>query len=405
MPVAKLTLRTIEASKPAAVRFTIWDSEVRGFGLRMTPKGERTYVVRYRARGRLRWYTIGRHGSPWTPDEARRDALRVLGRVAEGDDPAASKQADRDSESLSEFAMRYIDEQARTKNKPRTVTDYKDLLERLIIPNLGAIKVTNLVRSDVARWHHGQRDRPISANRALAFLSKLMNTAEKLGLRPDGSNPCRHVDRFPERSRERFLSHDEFEHLGSALFALEGEGKILASAGAAIRLLVLTGCRLSEILGLRWEHVDFDHACLRLPDSKTGAKIVSLGAPALAILTAIPKLESGWVIPGWKLGAPLVNLHVPWAKVRKRAGIADVRLHDLRHSFAAVGASAGLGLPIIGRLLGHTQAATTQRYAHVSTDPVKRAADRIAHTIDAAMRGERGNVIALRGGTDSGVGS
>ncbi len=230
------------------------------------------------------------------------------------------------------------------------------------------------------------RETPYQANRMLALLSKMMQLSEKWGLRPDGSNPCRHVERFKETKRERYLSAIELARLGDVLTERERMAMETPSVIAAVRLLILTGCRLSEILTLRWEHVDFIGACLRLPDSKTGAKIVHLNAPALAVLAAIERKDTlPWVIVGEKPEAHWVNLQKPWRRIRTAAGVPDVRLHDLRHSFASVAVGLGEGLAMIGKLLGHTQTQTTARYAHLASDPVKAATERVGAALAGMM--------------------
>ena len=210
----------------------------------------------------------------------------------------------------------------------------------------------------------------------------MMNLAELWELRPDGSNPCRHVKRFKEEKRERFLSDEEYQRLGAALKEIEQERSETPSVIAAVRLLMLTGCRLSEIQKLRWEHVDLDAGELRLADTKSGAKVVHLGDPAIAVLRALNRQEDNpWVIAGRKPGSHLTDLQHPWRRIRARAGLDDVRIHDLRHSFASGGLLVGEGLPMIGKLLGHTQVQTTARYAHLANDPVKSAANRISSRI------------------------
>ncbi|HZK90155.1 MAG TPA: site-specific integrase [Stellaceae bacterium] len=234
-------------------------------------------------------------------------------------------------------------------------------------------------------------------------MSTMFNLAERWGLRPDGSNPCRHVDKYPQHRRERFLSPAELARLGDALVAYDGSPYTVA----AVKLLVFTGARLGEILGLRWEWIDFERGEARLPDSKTGAKTLHLPPPALAVLAGLPRLDGNpYVIAGAKPGAALVNLEKPWRAIRQSAGLDDVRLHDLRHAFASVAASSGMGLPIIGKMLGHSQPATTARYAHLASDPVKAAAAAVAGKIAAAMSGSGGEpgkdgatVLPLRSGT------
>ena len=228
--------------------------------------------------------------------------------------------------------------------------------------------------------HQDMQATPYQANRTLAVLSKMFNLAELWGMRPDGSNPCRHVKRYKERKRERFLSDTEYARLGSAL--RDAEVSETPSSVAAIRLLMLTGCRLSEILTLRWDCVDLDVGRLNLRDSKSGAKIVHLGEPAIEVLRGVHRVDGNpWVIAGRRRGGHLTDLQTPWRRIRARAGLDDVRIHDLRHSFASGGLLVGEGLPMIGKLLGHTQVQTTARYAHLAADPVKAAADRISERI------------------------
>jgi integrase len=236
---------------------------------------------------------------------------------------------------------------------------------------------------------------PIRANRCLALLSTMLNYAERKGLLPPGANPCRHVERFPERQRERFLSEAEIARLGAVLTEAAQLGEH-ASVVAALRLLIFTGCRLGEILTLQWDDVDTERGCLRLRDSKSGPRGVTLGAPALEVLAGLSRLDGNpYVLPGARDGGHYVALQKAWRRLRAKAKLDDVRIHDLRHSFASVGAGSGESLLIIGRLLGHSQASTTERYAHLADDPVRAAADRIGARIAAAMRGGKAEVVAL----------
>jgi integrase len=290
--------------------------------------------------------------------------------------------------TVADLVSRFVAGHVATKTKPRTRIEYGYLLDTYVLPAIGRLRVREVTRKHVTDLHHSLRDKPYAANRTLAVLSKMFNLAEKWGERPDGSNPCRHVDRYGERKRERFLSAVELARLGEVLTTAEQDRSVSPFAIAAIRLLVLTGARRNEILTLKWEHVDFERACLRLPDSKTGQKTVHLNAPALQLLAELPRLaDCPYVIVSALSGAHLVSLEQPWRRVRARAGLDGVRLHDLRHSFASVAAGAGLGLPIIGALLGHTQAQTTARYAHLAADTMKQANDVIGARLADAMSG------------------
>ncbi len=238
--------------------------------------------------------------------------------------------------------------------------------------------------------HHKLCDRPYQANRSLAVLSKMMNLAEQWGLRPDGTNPTRHVRKYRETKRERYLSTEELSRLGGTLTEAQAAETESPFALAAIALLVLTGARLTEILTLRWAEVDLDRQVLRLPDSKTGAKTIYLNDAATSLLRRMPRLSGNpYVIAGGKKGAHLVNLQKAWRRIRAGADLNDVRIHDLRHSFASVAAGAGLSLPVIGKLLGHTQPVTTARYAHLAADPVRAASNLIGDEIVSAMNGSR----------------
>jgi integrase len=378
-----LTKTAVDALGPGQV---IWDDEkgsVSGFGARRQ-KGEAvSYLIKYRtADGRQRWHTIGRHGSPWTVETARKEALLVLAAVKKGEDPAGAKAAAKAVPTVKSLAERFLAEHAEAKRKLSTAREYRRLIANVIVPALGGRKVADVTRADIQRLHQNRRATPTEANRALALLSTVFTFAERLSERADGSNPCRHVERFPQKRRERFLSADEMGRLGDALSAYHGS----PYAVAAVKLLIFTGARLGEVLGLRWEWIDFERGEARLPDSKTGAKTLHLPPPALdVLLRSVPRLEGEPHVLGGKRGTTFVE--APWRRIREAAGLDDVHLHDLRHSFASVAAAGGMGLPIIGKMLGHTQAQTTQRYAHLASDPVKAAAAAVAARIVAAMKG------------------
>ena len=394
----KITKRTVENVVPSDRDVFLWDTELRGFGCKVTPKGARIYVLQYWNGGRSRRYTLGRHGEVLTPEEARREAQRIKGRVAGGDDPAADRTADRCAPTLAEFAERYLDDHATVKKKPVSVAADERNLRNHILPALGRLKLADISRVHVAKFHQGMRGKPGAANRCLALLSKMFNLAEKWGYRPDASNPTRHIEKYPERRIERYLSNAELARLGTVLEEAVRAGDH-PSVVAAIRLLIFTGCRRDEILKLKWEHVDFERRCLRLPDSKTGAKPVLLGAPALELLASLPRIEGNpYVLPGAVPGKHYVGLEKAWRRLRERAELSDVRLHDLRHSFASMGAGLGESLVLIGALLGHADMATTQRYAHLSDDPVRAAADRIAGHLAAAMAGGTAEVVRIEHG-------
>ena len=287
------------------------DGDLEGFGLRVRPSGHKAYVVRFRAGGRTHRVTLGPHGV-LTPEAARRRALAVLAEVWNGGDPVAARDADRAAGSVADLCARFLEEYVEIHCKPGTVREYTRLLRKIVVPAIGRRKAADIRRRDVAALHFNLRDTRYQANRTLALLSKMFNMAEIWELRPDGSNPCRHIRRYREESRERFLSVEEFRRLGKVLDDVLVDGSESHSAVTAIRLLMLTGCRLSEILTLRWAHVDLAAGELNLLDTKTGGRAVPLAPAAVRLLADLPRKRGNpWVIPGRKRGAHLVDLQPP----------------------------------------------------------------------------------------------
>lgn len=394
MTAKRITAEVVEGLAPGA---QVFDVEVRGFGVRHQG-GSPAYFVKTRIKGRQRVLTIGRHGAgAWSAERARREAIRLLGLIRDGRDIASERDAERVAPTLDGFAARYMAEYAERQKKPRTLVEDRRLLAVHILPALGKRKLRDIDKADVARFHSSKHASPVAANRALALLSAIMGWAERIGERPDGTNPCRHVQRFPEKARERFLAADELARIGDALAGAEAKGLADWRAVACIRLLLLTGARLSEILTLQWGWLDLEAGTARLPDSKTGAKTLYLPAPALEVLAALPREAANpHVLPGERAGAPFVGIQKPWQRVRQAAGLPDVHLHDLRHSFASVGVAAGDSLFIVGKLLGHKQASTTERYAHLAPDPALAAANRTGERIAAMLGGGVAEVVKLR---------
>ncbi len=414
---AKITKRLVEDLTPdAGTDLWVWDKDLPGFGVRVKPSGVRAYVIQYRnGRRQSRKFTLGRHGV-LTPEQARRLARQALAAVERGEDPAHDRRVDRGALSVADLAKRFDEEHIAVRLKPSTAREYRRNLRRFILPALGRLTVADVVRADIARFHHGLRHLPYQANRNLEVISKMFNLAEMWGLRPDGSNPRRHIKKYPEEKRERYLSPVELAALGEALARAEREGLTDEYAVAAIRLLIFTG------------------HCLRLSDTKTGARVVHLGQPALDVLAGIARqLGNPWVICGRLPRSRRTDLQPPWQRMRKRAtvrfwaravgseaaalverlerdlgreptydeclaearerhlelraGLVDVRIHDLRHSFASGTVALGESLPMIGKLLGHTQVQTTARYAHLAADPVKAAAERVTSNIASILGG------------------
>ena len=380
--MGRITKKTVDALTARRREYMLWDTDIKGFGVRVHPSGRKVYLVKYRVNGRVIKKTIGPHGAI-PPVAARARAAEIITAAMTGRDLTGRVLSPpTDTTTMHDLAGRFLDEHVPAHCKPSTAHSYGIAIRQHVVPRLGSRSVADITHADVADLHHAMRATPYAANRTLGILSAMFSAAELWGLRPQGSNPCRYVKRFRERKRERFLSDAEYRRLGAVLREAESTGTESAAAVAAIRLLMLTGCRLSEILNLRWEDVSLQAGELRLRDSKTGAKRVHLGGPAVAVLRGMERKEGNpWVIAGRRPGTRIASLHFPWARIRKRAGLEDVRLHDLRHSFASGGLLVGEGLPMIGKLLGHSHVQTTARYAHLADDPVKAAADRIASRI------------------------
>ncbi|KRQ03095.1 tyrosine-type recombinase/integrase [Bradyrhizobium manausense] len=419
MPILKLGRRAV-TGLPEVTKTTIfYDSELTGFGVKVTATGAQSWIVEYRpgeggrrvAKKRL---VIGTP-STLSPEKAREAAEKLLAKVKLGADPAADRGAARKAETVDELIDSFIEKHLKPKRKAGTIRLSTGYIKNHIRPAIGKKKANAVTHSDVDRLHRKIGEtHSVTANRVVALIGTIYAFGLKAKVLPKGTeNPAAGIEHFDERQRQRYLTEEELQRLGDALREAETTGlpqvvdeakkskharkpenrfvKIDQHAAAALRLLLFTGSRLREILDLRWKEYDAGRGLLFLPDSKTGQKTVVLSAPAIAILDALPRVGL-YVIAGESAGAkdetPRADLNRPWRAVRKRAGIEDVRIHDLRHSFASVGAGSDLGLPIIGRLLGHTQASTTQRYAHIAVHPAKRAADLIAGKIADAMNGK-----------------
>ncbi|MDF2232396.1 tyrosine-type recombinase/integrase [Albimonas sp. CAU 1670] len=390
----KLTKKVVETLEPIEGRPTFaWDSQLSGFGVKALPSGGRKYVVKYRAGGggrgaQQRWLTLGTHGVI-TCEQARAMAQQALAAVSRGEDPQAEKAKRRATPTMRDLWARFAAEQLPRK-KPSTALEYESQWRDIIEPAFGSHRVDALTRSEVDRLHKRMSDTPYRANRTLALMSRLMNLAEAWEWRPAGDNPCRHVEKFKEEARERYLTAEELSRLGSALSSMVAEGDIWPEVAAAVRLLLLTGARLNEILTARWEWVNIERRVIELPDSKTGRKPLYLSAAALAELEALKAAtrdtDSPFLLPGRTKGKPLNNLSKPWKRICERAAISGVRLHDLRHTAASIAVGSGATLPVIGRLLGHRQAQTTQRYAHVDADPTLAVADQLGEVLTSALR-------------------
>jgi integrase len=418
----KLSQAFAEALKPTNHTFIRYGSPP-GFGVRVTPTGARSWVFDYRPgggrRATMRRLTLGKvEDLPFA--KARRRAAELFHKTRLGEDPAGVRDDKRAAPTLEAVAERFMAEEIRPARKPATARYYDNLLRIHILPALGSRRARELTHSDVAKLHRaiGAIGTQVTANRAIELVSSLYGWAGKASEVPRDTNPARDVSRFREQARTRYLSDHELARLGASLELGETEGlpytatskyarkpenqrtKISPYAAGAIRLLALTGCRLGEVLNLKWSEVDLQRGLVMLEDSKTGARPVWLNAAALAVLAELEKIRvSEFVIVGERPDVPRKDLNRPWRQVVKHAELEGVSLHTLRHTHASIGVGAGIGLPLVGALLGHRVAATTQRYAHIANDPARRASETIGSVIAAAMERRPGPpVVPFRGG-------
>lgn len=436
MAKIRISKRTVDALEAREKAYMVYDTELTGFGVRVAPAsakcpgGLKTFIVEYRPGSGGRTVrsvrlAIGRYGVI-TPDDARRIARDKLAQARHGEDPAAQRRQNRGTPTVAAVAEKWIAEQVEEKFSAKTKVLYRSYLDRHVLPAIGTKKLTLVTPGDVDAIHValGSAGKQPTANRLVSMLSALFNFALRRRLAPAGfTNPVFGLERYREEKRERFLTTAELQHLGDVLRQAETTGlawdprptgKLKHApkpenrrevysphVTGAIRLLLFTGCRLREILHLRWSEIDFERGLLFLPKSKTGAKTVVLNAPALDVLAALPRAGT-FVIASGDPGKPRADLQRPWARITAAAGLDGLRIHDLRHSFASVGAGSGMGLPIVGKLLGHTNSSTTARYAHLHADPLRQASERIAGTIAAALNGKSpAEIIPIAAGRKS----
>jgi integrase len=408
----KLTKGVVEDADLTPDR-VLWDTEIPGFGLRIR-SGRRVYVLKYGSgkRGVSRWMTIGEHMSDWRPDKrgrltrltceaARLEARRLRGIKAGGQDPAQLRDNAAGIPTLVEFGERYVKEYSDPHKAERVAKeDRRKLAQNIGSKPIGKLRLDHVGSADVTRWHLSMSETKVEANRTLSLVSHMLTMARRWGvLPPTHANPCRDVRRFPEKKRKRFLSQQELTRVGVALAHAEAAGKlpawdrgeaegfVHANVANAVRMLLFTGCRPGEICNLRWDAIRDGVAMLKRKGRGQEPQPVTLTAPALKLMSDLPRV-SEWVFPSVRYKdkpLSLSTLENGWARVAKLANVADTTPHTLRHSFASIGALRKHSLLMIGSLLGHTQVATTQRYAHLANDPIREAADDIAGEIETAL--------------------
>lgn len=381
--MSKLTKRLVDSLLPEPKERILWDDELGGFGIRIYPTGRKVYVAQYRANGRTRRKNIGQHGV-LTAEEARKEAKLVHADVARGADPSADRKARLRSPTVRELGERFITDHVQLHLKPSTQYDYSNMLRKVIYPTLGSIKVSEITFDDIAAFHLKRRETPYQANRGVMLMSKMFNLAEDWGYRPMNTNPTRRVKKYPEVEKKRYLNEGEQERLGQILADALEKGEITRYVFAVFYLLLLTGCRLSEIQKLKWAYVTRTH--LELPDSKTGRRRIPLPREAHNLLQSLDRREGNpYVILGDHQHGHYNDLQKPWRKIRAKAGLEDVRLHDLRHTYASVAVMNGIDPFMLKEILGHKNLSTTLRYAHLSDDAVQKAAGQIANRLAATL--------------------
>lgn len=398
---AKLSKLVVEKAKVRPERYTIWDSELKGFGLNVQPTGKKAYFAYYRTQsGQQRKPSIGLHGKV-TAEEARQIAKRWIAGAITGQDISGDRKEARAAPLIKELAVRYLEDYAKPFKKPRSYKSDKSNLDNHVLPLLGTKKVAEITRADIefvktsiregktaARKKAKYRGRSIVtggpgvANRTVALMSKMMACAVDWGMRRD--NPALRIKKYPERRKDRFLDIDEIDRLLQSLRVAEEQKTETPDIVACFLLLLFTGLRCGEILDLEWSDVDLSRKTLRLRDSKTGARTVPLNNQAAAILKrhSANKVSSFVIKSATGEGRPALGK--PWERIRRRARIDDTaNIHCLRHTFASWAVMGGLSLAQTGALLGHKSSQTTLRYADHLTEAVREYSQKTANLIAA----------------------
>ena len=369
-----LTAARVEALRPRKTSYDMRDARLRGFGVRVLATGRKRFFVQCQHRGERVWKIVGDAGS-MSIDEARASAVEALAAIRRGEE--APRRPD---ETVFEAVAAAAFERHARLWKPGTLSVNGYYLRNQLLPHFAGRQIAEIDRQEVRRWFAALRATPVAADRSMPVLSVIMREAETMGLRPEGSNPCRGIKRYRRKGRERFLSDEEIRRLSVQLRAHEARR---SQQVAAIRLLLLTGCRKSEIVTLQWP--DYREGHLFLRDSKTGPRTVWLSEPARDILDALVR-KNRWVFPAGRRDRPRSAcwLNLFWNRVRAEAELDDLRLHDLRHTHASLALRRGENILAIGRLLGHRRPETTLKYTHAADAMVRNAADMIGDALGGA---------------------
>ena len=373
MATLRLNERRVDTLKPRKSAYDVRDRELTGFGVRILPSGAKRYFIHSQHHGRRVWKIVGRAGAIGV-DEAREQARVMLASIRNGTSEQAAAPQDAVFETVGDEVFRRY-----ARNwKPSTLKVNQNYYRNHILPWFEGRPIGDIAAHDVRRWFASLHNTPVSADRSAPILSVIMRQAEIYGYRPEGTNPCTGIKRYRRQGRERFLSIAEIRRLGGVLARHEADHP---QATAIIRLLLLTGCRKGEVVSLKWRF--YREGKLFLPDSKTGPRTVWLSSAAHTILDGLPR-KTTWIFPSHRTDGFLTAATVEpvWYRVRAEAGLCDVRLHDLRHSYASMALAQGETVLTIGRLLGHRDPATTLKYTHFADSMVRKAADAVGAALE-----------------------
>ena len=349
----------------------VYDTQIPGFGVRITAAGALSFILNYHVHGRERRFTIGKHPE-WSVIAARNRALELRRKINEGVDPLGEREQERTQPTVNDLCAEYLEHHALVHKRPHSVRDDKQMIAGIITPRIGALRISAVSRQGIEKLHASLKPTPYLANRVLALLSKMFSLA--IEWHWVSNNPAQGIPRFHEDRRERWLQPEELQRFIEALNAYQNQ-----NVADAFRLLLLTGSRKSEVLTAEWPMFDLQQGLWTKPSSHTKEKKIEhipLSAQAVELLTRMKEQDggTGFLFPGLT-GKPRTTLRVAWSQICKAAGLSNVRIHDLRHSYASYLVSNGVSLHVVGRLLGHSQAQTTQRYAHVAHQSLRDASN------------------------------
>lgn len=378
MPKQSLSKSIVDGLKAPATETVYWDISLPGFGVRVKPSGSKSYLIQYRVRetGRSKRKTIGQHGPLLSFAQARSIATGLLSDVVRGGDPVAESKAIRDAPTMQELCNQYMEVHAVPRKRPKSIANDRSMLNRLILPKFGHQKTRDISHNDIQNFHNSLKATPYQANRALSLLSKMFELSVKWGMRTD--NPAKGIERFHEEKRHRWLDAEELTRLSEALNRHPNR-----NAANAIRLQLLTGARIGEVLSATWNEFNLERGVWTKPSHHTKQKRTEhlpLSTAAVSLLNDIKNTsgKASIVFPGRSTDKPIVDLKKFWRSILSDADIGDYRIHDNRHTHASQLVSNGMSLAIVGQLLGHTNPMTTQRYAHIADEPLRAAAEIMA---------------------------